>query len=67
MHQFISKFTLISKKARFTFKQLVKMIIGSGMTSQEKNLVTKMIYNQEVILVQDFTKIRKVKKKVALA
>lgn len=42
------------------------MIIGDGMTFQEKDLLTKMLYNQEVILAWDFTEIGKIKKELAL-
>lgn len=37
------------------------------MTSQEKDLFTKMLYNREVVIAQDFTEIGKVKKEVAHA
>lgn len=36
------------------------MIIANDMTFQEKDLLTKMLYNQEAILAWDFTKIEKV-------
>ena len=61
---YIPKFTSIAKKARLTSKQLVKIIIGDGMTSQEKDLLVEMLYNREVVLIWDFTKIGKVKKEV---
>lgn len=61
----ILKFTPIVKGARLTPEQLAKMIIGDGMTAQEKDILTKMLYNQETVLAWDFTKIGKVKRKVA--
>ena len=67
MHWLIPKFTLIAKKARLTPKRLAKMIIGDGMTSQKKDLFIEMLYNQEPVLVWDFTEIGKVKKEVAFA
>ena len=46
----IPKFIFIAKKARLTSKQLGKMIIGDGMTKQEKEVFTKMLYNREAVL-----------------
>ncbi len=46
----ISKFTPIAKGARLTPERLAKMIIGDGMTSQEKGLLTEILYNREVVL-----------------
>ncbi len=43
------------------------MTIGDGMISQEKDLLTKMFYNREVVFAWDFTETGKVKKEVALA
>ncbi len=45
-HWLIPKFTSIAKGARLTPKWLTKMIIGDGMTSQEKDL----LYNREAVL-----------------
>ena len=42
-----------------------KMIIRDEMTELEKKVFIKILYNREVILARDFTKIQKVKKKVA--
>ena len=41
----IPKFILIAKGTRFTPKRLAKMIIGDGITSQEKDLLIDMLYN----------------------
>ena len=43
------------------------MIIGDGLIEQEKEVLTKMLYNKEAVLAWDFTEIRKVKRKVALS
>ena len=49
-HWLISKFTPIAKIARLTLEQLEKMIIGESMTAQEKEILTKILYNKEAIL-----------------
>ena len=54
-HWLIPKFTLIAKEARLTPERLAKMIIGDGMTSQGKDLLTEMLYNREAVLAWDFT------------
>ena len=41
-HWLIPKFTPIAKGARLTPERLAKMIIGDGMISQEKDLLTEM-------------------------
>ena len=66
-HWLIPKFTPIAKKARLTSERLAKMIIGEGMSPQEKNLLTEMLYNREAVLAWDFTEIGKIKKKIAPA
>ena len=50
-HWLIPKFTLISKRARLTPKQLAKMIIGDSMTSQDKDLLTEILYIQKAVIV----------------
>lgn len=67
VYWFIPRFIFIAKKARLTPKQLAKIIIDDGITFQKKDLLTKMFQNREVILVQDFTKMGKVKKKIISA
>ena len=67
MHWLIPKFTPIAKRAILTPERLAKMIIGDGMTSQKKDLLTEMFYNREAILAWNFTEMKKVKKKVAPA
>ena len=44
-HWLIPKFTPIAKGARLTPERLAKMIIGDGMTAQEKDVLTEMLYN----------------------
>ena len=63
----IPKFTPIANGARLTSKRLAKMIIKDIMISQEKDLLTKILYNQEIILIWDFKKMGKVKNKVVFA
>lgn len=41
------------------------MIIRDDMTSQKKDILIEILYNWEAVLAWDFTKIGKVKKKVA--
>ena len=64
-HWLIPKFTPIAKGARLTPERLGKMIIGDGMTEQEKEVLTEMLYNREAVLAWDFTEMGKVKKEVA--
>lgn len=40
------------------------MIIRDSMTSQEKDLLTEILYNWEIVPVWDFMKMGKVKKAV---
>ncbi len=46
----IPKFTPIVKGAMLTPERKGKMIIGEGMTAQEKEVLTEMLYNREAIL-----------------
>lgn len=48
MHWLIPKFSLISTGARFTPERLSKMIIGDGMTSQKKDLLTEMYITEKL-------------------
>ncbi len=41
------------------------MIIGEGMIAEEKEVLTKMLYNREALLAWDFTEIGKVKREIA--
>lgn len=41
------------------------MIIGDGMTSEEKEVLIEMLYNREAVLAWDFPEMGKVKKEVA--
>lgn len=56
--------SFIAKKARLIHKQLGKIIIRNRIIKQKKEILTKMLYNKNVILASNFTKIEKVKKKV---
>lgn len=60
----IPKFTPITKRARFTPEPLAILIIVDDMTSVEKEVFTKMLYNWETVLAWDFSN-GKSKKKVA--
>ncbi len=40
------------------------MIIGDGITPQEKDLLTEMLYNREAALAWDFTEMGKIKPEV---
>ena len=64
-HWLIPKFTPIAKGARLTPERLGKMIIGDGMTEQEKEVLIEMLYNREAVLAWDFIEIGMVKKEVA--
>ncbi len=64
-HWLIPKFIPIAKGARLTPERLGKMIIGDGMTKKEKEVLTEMLYNREVVLAWDFTEMGKVKREVA--
>lgn len=46
-HWLIPKSTPIAKGARLTPERLSKMVIGDGMTEQEKEVLTEMLYNRE--------------------
>ena len=48
-HWLIPKFTLIAKGAMITPEQLSKMVIGEGMTTQEKGVLTEMLYNRKAV------------------
>ena len=61
----IPKFTPIAKGARLILKRLGKMIIRDGMTEQEKEVLSKMLYNREVVLAWEFIEMGKVKREVA--
>lgn len=63
-HWLIPKFTPITKEARLIPKWLGKMIIGKGMTAQEKEILTKMLYNRKVVLAWNFIEMGKVKRKI---
>ncbi len=57
----ISKFIPISKGARITPERLQRMIIEDGMTPQENDLLTEMLYNREAALAWDYTEMGKIK------
>ncbi len=64
-HWLIPKFISIAKRARLTPERLGKMIIGEGMTAQEKEVLTEMLYNRAAVLAWGFTEMGKVKREVA--
>lgn len=64
-HWLIPKFTLIAKRARFTIERLGKMIVGKDMIAQEKEVLTKMLYNRKVVLAWDFIEMKKFRREVA--
>lgn len=41
------------------------MIIRNGMTDEEKNILTEMLFNREDVLARNFLEIGKFKKQVA--
>lgn len=43
------------------------MIIGDDIIIEEKNIFIKLLYDWKIILVWDFSKIGKMKKKMALS
>lgn len=59
------KFTPTARGARLTPERLAKMIIGDGMSTEEKDVLTELLYNREAVLAWDFSEIGKVKKEVA--
>ena len=65
MHWLIPNFISIAKGARLTPKWLAIMIIRDGITSPEKDFLTEILFNHEVVLAWDFIEMKKVKKKVA--
>lgn len=65
MYWLIFKFTLIVKKAKLITKPVSKMMIVDDITEQEKKFFIEMLYNKKDVLAWNFTKIGKVKKKVA--
>ena len=64
-HWLIPKFIPLAKGARLIPKRLGKMIIGEGMTAQEKEVLTEILYNRKAVLAWDFIEMRKVKIEVA--
>ncbi len=66
-HWLIPEFKPIAKRAKLTPERLVKLIIGEGMSPQEKDVLIEMLYKREAVLAWDFTEIGKVKKEVASA
>ena len=60
----ILKFSNITKGFRLTPERLDNIIIGNQLTEAEKDLLTAIFYNREVIFIQDFIEIGKVKLEV---
>ena len=46
----IPRITLIAKEVGLIPERLGKMIIGEGMTAQEKEILIEMLYNKEAVL-----------------
>ena len=65
IYQSIFQFTSITKGAELTSNRLAEMIIVDGMTFQENELLTEILYNREAVLAGDFTEMGKIKKKMA--
>lgn len=61
------KLTLITKGVKYTSEWLANMIIRDDIISVEKKVFIKMLCNWEAVLAQDFSKIGKVKKEVAIS
>ncbi len=60
----ISKFSNIIKEFRLTLERLDNIIISNRLTEAEKDLLTIIFYNREIVFIWDFTKIGKVKSEV---
>ncbi len=55
------KFFKIAWEFRLTLKWVKKMICNDALTLQEKNLLLKMLFNREVIIIWNFSEMRKIK------
>ncbi len=55
------KFFKIAWKFRLTLKQVKRMICNDALTLQEKNLLLKILFNRKVIMIWDFSEMKKIK------
>ncbi len=60
-HWLFFKFFKIAWEFRLTLKRAKRMICDDALTLQEKNLLLKMLFNREVTMIWDFSKMRKIK------
>ena len=60
-HWLFLKFFKIAQEFRLTLKWAKKMICNNALTLQEKNLLLKMLFNREVIIIWNFSEMRKIK------
>ncbi len=60
-HWLFLKFFKIAQEFRLTLKWAKKMICNNALTLQEKNLLLKMLFNREVIIIWNFSEMGKIK------
>ncbi len=60
-HWLFFKFFKIAQEFRLTSKQVKRMRCNDALTLQEKNLLLKMLFNREVIMIWDFSEMKKIK------
>jgi hypothetical protein len=61
----ILKFSDIERGSRLTEERISKLVIGSGLTKEEKALFIEMLYNREKVLAFDFSHCGRVRREVA--
>ena len=61
----ISKFSSITRGSWLTAERLSSMIVGTEMTTQEKDVLGKMLYDREASIAFSFEEMRKVSHEVA--
>jgi hypothetical protein len=62
----ISKFSIISRKARLIFKRLAGIKIEKELFKIKKDLLTEILYNRKTALAWDFTHYKKIRAKIVL-
>jgi hypothetical protein len=62
----ISKFSIISRKARLIPERFAEMKIGKKLLKTEKDLLTEILYNRKAALAWDFIYCEKVRPEMAL-
>ncbi len=60
-HWLFFKFFKIAREFRLTLKRAKRMICNDALTLQEKNLLLKMLFNREAIMIWNFSEMRKIK------